>query len=181
MFGSAVSILPPLKNMPKNAKKRRFSRGETSWKKRPWKPVGTREDPWGPAPHTRLDFPIYRLFVCSLGPMRNGRPRQCPMAAPNALCLLWRTSSPFRSIILFPQLETREGDQPPQNFPRAETCVKPETQRVGVGFPSPVFQLPDAGCGKLESVFHKVDVENHVPGVKSWNSNSNFQTVEVGF
>ena len=26
-----------------------------------------------------------------------------------------------------------------------------------------------------------MDVENHVPGVKSWNSNSNFQMLEVGF
>ena len=54
-------------------------------------------------------------------------------------------------------------------------------QQVGVGFPRRAFQLPDVGCGKLESIFHKVDVENHVPGVKSWNSNFNFQMLEVEF
>ena len=136
----------------KNAEKRRFSRGETSWKKRPWKPVGTREDPWGPAPHTRLDFPIYRLFVCSLGPMRNGRPRQCPMAAPNALCLLWRTSPPFCSIILFPQLGTRAGDQPPQNFPQAETCIKPENATGGSWIPK--SRLPTSRCWLWEVGIH---------------------------
>ena len=25
-----------------------------TWKKRQWKPVGTREDPWGATPHTRI-------------------------------------------------------------------------------------------------------------------------------
>ena len=72
MFGPAISILFPRKNVPKIVKKRRFSRGKTSRKKRPWKPVGTREDPWGPAPHTRLDFPARRLFAASkLPPGRN--------------------------------------------------------------------------------------------------------------
>ena len=66
-FGPANSILFPRKKVSKNVKKRPFFRGKSTSEKHPWKPVGTREDPWGPAPPTGLVFHAHRLFACSLG------------------------------------------------------------------------------------------------------------------
>ena len=96
------------------------------------------------------------------------------MAAPNALFLVWRTSSPFRSIILSLLLETRAGDQPPQFFPQAKNAYKTGNRQLEVGFPIPTPQLPDDYCWKLESTFRKLEFGNRVPEVGSWKSNSNF-------
>ena len=52
---------------------------------------------------------------------------------------------------------------------------------MGVRFPSPVLQLPDVGCGKLEAIFHMVNFENQVPGLNRWKSTSNFQMLHVEF
>ena len=100
------------------------------------------------------------------------------MAAHNALFVVWRSSSPFRSIILFLQLETRAGKQPPQFFSQAKNAYTARNRQLGVGFPIPTPQLPDDYCWKLEPTFRKLEFGNRVPEGGSWKSNSNFWKLE---